>query len=183
MYVLQHNTIAIDPLALSLAVVGDILISSFFAGSDKVGAAFGITFAISELGGALPFYMDSLLQSHFPKSYVQIVFATGAYNVIVATKRALVTQRLSNLLSCSVAAGIAACSLSLACLVITYRLDRRRFRAAVRAAADSTPTRSLTEYLAWILSVMKRQSAMFWLLHIEIVCAYICFQTFMAYSV
>ncbi len=48
-----------------------------------------------------------------------------------------------------------------------------RFRAAVRAAADSTPTRSLTEFLAWIMSVIKRQTAMFWLLHIELVCAYI----------
>jgi hypothetical protein len=47
--------------------------SSWF-GDESLGLAFGVAFAFGEVGGALPFYVGSLLHRFYPDNYYKILF-------------------------------------------------------------------------------------------------------------
>lgn len=160
------------------AVVGDVLTTRWFAG-DNVGAAVGVAYAVGEVGGAVPFYLGSLLHRYFPDTYAQIIFVGSEWHASLLSPSSCARFRfdfrrglcrrcfgLSSvcalILSC-VLSGFLGAIVSFACMLCAFKLDSNRHSTSVHKAKQREPDRSLKEYASWIWAVVKRQSSMYWL--------------------
>lgn len=63
-----------------------------------------------------------------------------------------------------------------------YLLDQKRYRASVRRSKNSVPVRTTKQYIRWVVSIIKRQSRMFWLIFAECALLYGAFYTFLAFA-
>lgn len=135
------------------AVAGDALMTRWF-GEEQLGLAFGAVFAVGEAGGAVPFYLGSLLQKYFESPfYMHIVFV--------------------------ICFGAAA--FSLLSMLTIYVIDRKRHEANVRKMQRTVPSRSIPEYARWVIGIIRRQSKMFWFLFAQCAMLYGGFYTFLAF--
>jgi hypothetical protein len=66
-------------------------------------------------------------------------------------------------------------------MVMIYLLDKKRHSAAVRRFVKQDPVRTLPEYGRWILSVVRRQSRMFWAIFGQGCCLYAGFYCFLGF--
>jgi hypothetical protein len=71
--------------------------------------------------------------------------------------------------------------IAFSCMVVIYILDKKRHSAAVRRFIKQDPVRTLPEYGRWIVSVILRQSRMFWAIFGQACCLYAGFYCFLGF--
>ncbi len=120
---------------------------------DRLGFAFGCVFATGEFGGALAFYFGWFLSKEYTDGYITVFLIGGGLSAV-----------------------------ALCCLLVTWWLDRANHRAAVRQAERSHIHRSARDYMHWTVSVVQRQTTMFWLCFFQVMCFYTGFYTFVSFT-